>query len=41
MAARLRERLLALLDELEVVPLDRLLRERYEKYRRIGTFVEA
>lgn len=40
-AAALKEALLRHLGELEKLPLDDLLRRRYEKYRRIGHFVEA
>ena len=40
-AAALRDALADALDALERLPLERLLAERYEKYRRIGTFREA
>jgi acetyl-CoA carboxylase carboxyl transferase subunit alpha len=40
-AAALRDALCREVDALVRVPLDRLLAERYDKYRRIGSFVEG
>ncbi|MBN2226878.1 MAG: acetyl-CoA carboxylase carboxyltransferase subunit alpha [candidate division Zixibacteria bacterium] len=39
-AETVKRELMATLDELEAVPLDRLLRERLEKFRRMGVFKE-
>jgi acetyl-CoA carboxylase carboxyl transferase subunit alpha len=39
-AEALREALQEELQALRALPLERLLAERYEKYRRIGTFYE-
>lgn len=41
MGELLKKRLIAWLDELDRIPVDRLLDERYRKYRRMGKFVEA
>lgn len=39
-AAKLKEALLSHLEELRDVPEERLLRERYDKFRRMGAFME-
>ena len=41
MAARLKMYLVKTLRELTAMSTDDLLRERYERFRRIGQFVEA
>jgi len=41
MADTLQQHLLATLDELEKLPLDQLLEQRYRKYRAIGQFFDA
>lgn len=40
MAKILKNELVQYLDELEMIPVDILLKERYEKYRKIGVFFE-
>ena len=41
MGARLKLYLVRTLRELLAMPLDRLLQERYQKFRRMGVFLEA
>jgi acetyl-CoA carboxylase carboxyl transferase subunit alpha len=40
MAAILKERLIRIIRELSVYPIDQLLERRYQKFRRIGVFEE-
>lgn len=41
MAQRLKEHLIETLEELSNIPIDDLLEQRYQRYRRIGEFIEV